>query len=108
MLRVLLDDEMTLRVGTLLSSFVACAVFLASSPAWATWTSFEYRNRDGAYRYGIKDGSSKVRLGLRERKQADKTASAMNDAEELDESKENAGRKKRRRGDNKSVGPRWR
>ncbi len=60
------------------------SMFLLSNVAFATWTSYEYRTSSGEYRYGIKDGSSKVELDLKKRKQADKTAKAMNKADKID------------------------
>lgn len=63
---------------------IAATLLLASSTAWATWSTYEYRNAEGEYRYGIKNGSSEIRLGLKKRKKADKAAKGMNKAEALD------------------------
>ena len=52
-----------------------------SLPAFATWSSWEYRDSNGEYRYGIKNGSDKVKLNLKNRKKADKAAKKMNKAE---------------------------
>ncbi|MGH1346706.1 MAG: hypothetical protein ACRBN8_34385 [Nannocystales bacterium] len=67
-----------------MSPLAAAAVLLLSSTAFA-WSSYEYRNSDGEYRYGIRDGSSKLQLGLGKRKQADKAAKKMNKANKVDE-----------------------
>ena len=68
----------------ILAPAIAATLMLASPTAWATWTSFEYRNADGEYRYGVKDGSSKLYLGLDKRKKANKTAKGLNKADKAD------------------------
>ena len=62
----------------------AVAVLLMSNTAFATWSSFEYRTSSG-YRYGIRDGSSVLKLDLKKRKHADKAAKGMNKADDIEE-----------------------
>lgn len=56
---------------------ILCTLFFAFS-ANATWTSYEYRNSDGEYRYGIKNGNDKIPLNQEKRGKADKAAKKMN------------------------------
>lgn len=72
------------RIRFLAGPLAAVCILLASSSALA-WTSFEYRNADGEYRYGIRDGSSKLFLGMKSRKAAGKVAGEMNRADDADE-----------------------
>ncbi len=69
---------------TVVMGITFVSMLLLSNAAFAIWTSYEYRDSSGEYRYGIKDGSSKVELDLKKRKQADKTAKAMNKADKID------------------------
>jgi len=49
-----------------------------STPVLAAWSSFEYRNSDGEYRYGIKNGNDEIKLNQKSRKKAARTAGKMN------------------------------
>lgn len=62
----------------LLGKTTLLTILFVTSIAHATWSSYEYRDSDGDYKYGIKDGDNKVKLGLKNRKKADKVAKKMN------------------------------
>lgn len=53
-------------------------VFFMTSDAQATWQSYEYRDSNGEYKYGMKDGSNKVKLDLKIINKADKVANRIN------------------------------
>lgn len=57
---------------------VALTLLLLSATANATWSSYEYRNSNGDYRYGIRDGNNHVPLNETSRKKARKAAKKMN------------------------------
>lgn len=57
------------------------SMVLVALPAYAYWSSYEYRNSDGEYRYGIRNGTDSVPLNQEDRKKADRAAKAMNKVE---------------------------
>jgi len=63
---------------------VLCSILLFAGSALATWSVYEYRDSDGKYRYGVKNGNDEIKLGLGKRKQAEKTASELNEADAID------------------------
>jgi len=64
--------------------FLALTTILISTAASAVWTVYEYRNEKGEYKYGVKQGKDQIKLGLKSRNKAQKTANKMNDANKAD------------------------
>ena len=69
------------RIFKIIGKSILITSLLIAFSANAQWTTWEYRNSDGDYRYGIKNGNDKIPLDQKNRKKADKAAKNMNKAE---------------------------
>lgn len=59
------------------------SMLIISNAAFAYWSVIEYKI-NGEYHYGIRDGSSSIKLDLKKEKQAKKAAKGMNKADAID------------------------